>query len=127
MPSGPDASTVASHSRSVGSVSSRRSVPTMTRLVSRPATEPCARLAAMPLVVLRGGSRDGESTTVDGHVTRLYAASAAPGMVDIYEATTELAEVRGNDDKAIVYEFVGQESTDDMSHVHLPHAGDPGQ
>ena len=80
----------------------------------------------MPLVVLRGGSRDGESTNLDEHVTRLYAASAAPGMVDIYEATTDLADVRGNDDKAIVYEFVDQEPADDMSHLHMPHTPGSG-
>ena len=80
----------------------------------------------MPLVVLRGGSRDGESTNVDEHVTRLYAASAAPGMVDIYEATTELADVRGNDEQAIVYEFVDQESADEMSHLHMPHTPGSG-
>ena len=45
----------------------------------------------MPLVVLRGGSRDGESTDVDEHVERLLAASEAPGLIDIYEATDETA------------------------------------
>jgi hypothetical protein len=80
----------------------------------------------MPFVVLRGGSRDGESTTVDEHVTRLYAASAAPGMVDIYEATTETADVRGNDEQAIVYEFVAQETAEEMTHLHMPHTPGPG-
>ena len=39
----------------------------------------------MSLIVLRGGSRDGESTEVDEHVERLLAASEAPGMIDVYE------------------------------------------
>jgi hypothetical protein len=73
----------------------------------------------MPLVLLRGGTRDGESTTVDEHVERLYAASAAPGMVDVYEATDELAHVRGNDDPAIVYRFVDQEPVTDTTATHL--------
>jgi len=82
----------------------------------------------MPLVLLRGGSRDGESTTVDEHVQRLYAASAAPGMVDIYEATEDSAAVRGNDEPAIVYEFTDQEPVTDMTtmHLHMPHTGGPG-
>ena len=79
----------------------------------------------MPLVLLSGGSRDGESTELDEHVERLYAASEAPGMIDIYEATDQLAHVRGNDDKAIVYSFVDQEPVGDMpaAHLHMPHTG----
>ena len=34
------------------------------------------------LVVLRGGSRDGESTEVDEGVRRILAASDAPGLVE---------------------------------------------
>ena len=75
----------------------------------------------MPLVVLRGGTRDGESTVVDDHVTRLYAASHAPGLVDIYEATDESQRIPGNDEDAIVYEFADQESVDDMTQIHVPH------
>lgn len=75
----------------------------------------------MPFLVLRGGSRDGESTVVDEHVTRLYAASAAPGLVDIYEATDETQHVAGNDEEAIVYTFVGQEPLEEMTHLHMPH------
>jgi hypothetical protein len=77
----------------------------------------------MPFILLRGGSRDGESTTVDEQVERLYAASEAPGMVDVYEATDELAHVRGNDDSAIVYRFVAQESMSESgaTHLHMPH------
>ena len=76
----------------------------------------------MPLVLLRGGSRDGESTTVDEHVGRLYAASDAPGMVDIYEATEEFAHLRGNDDAAIIYQFTDQEPITDTTatHLHMP-------
>jgi len=74
----------------------------------------------MPLVLLRGGSRDGESTTVDEHVARLYAASEAPGMVDIYEATEELAHLRGNDEPAIIYDFVDQEPITETTAAHLP-------
>jgi len=76
----------------------------------------------MPLVLLRGGSRDGESSTVDEHVARLYATSEAPGMVDIYEATDELEHLRGNDDPAIIYRFVDQEPVTDttVTHLHRP-------
>jgi hypothetical protein len=77
----------------------------------------------MPFIVLHGGSRDGESTTVDEHIERLYAASEAPGMVDIYEATDRTEHVRGNDEAAIVYNFVGQEAVDDTTatRLHMPH------
>lgn len=79
----------------------------------------------MPVVLLRGGSRNGESTTVDEHVTRLYAASEAPGMVDVYEATDELVKLAGNDEGAIVYRFTDQEPVTDttVTHLHMP-AGD---
>ena len=77
------------------------------------------------MVLLRGGSRDGESTTVDRHVARLYAASAAPGLVDIYEATEELAHLRGSEEPAIIYRFVDQEPITEttVTHLHMP-AGD---
>jgi hypothetical protein len=77
----------------------------------------------MPLVLLRGGSRDGESTDLDEHVERLYAASEAPGLIDVYEATETLAQVEGNDDEAIVFEFVGQESLTEHegTQLHMPH------
>jgi hypothetical protein len=76
----------------------------------------------MPLVLLRGGSRDGESTTLDEHVERLLAASEAPGMIDVYEATDEVASVRGNDDTATVYNFVAQEPVTDHPGIalHMP-------
>ena len=77
----------------------------------------------MPLVLLRGGSRDGESTTVDEQVARLLAASEAPGLIDVYEATDEVAHVAGNDEAAVVYRFVGQEpvTEHESAHLHMPH------
>ena len=82
----------------------------------------------MPLIVLRGGSRDGESTEVDEHVERLLAASDAPGMIDIYEQTEQLAAVAGNTEAAIVYQFVEQEPVSEISatHLHMPHTPGPG-
>ena len=76
----------------------------------------------MPVVLLRGGSRDGESTTVDEHVARLYAASAAPGMVDIYEATDEMSKLAGTEEGAIVYRFADQEPITEttVTHLHMP-------
>lgn len=77
----------------------------------------------MPLILLRGGSRDGESTSVDEHVERILAASEAPGLIDIYEATDELAHVAGNEESAIVYRFVGQEplTQHEGIQLHMPH------
>ena len=77
----------------------------------------------MPLVVLRGGSRDGESTDLDVHVERLLAASVAPGLIDVYEATEALASVEGNDDEAVVFDFVGQEplTEHEGTQLHMPH------
>ncbi|HET7531145.1 MAG TPA: hypothetical protein VFJ98_09330 [Mycobacteriales bacterium] len=82
----------------------------------------------MPMIVLRGGSRDGESTDVDEQVERLLAASDAPGMIDVYEATEQVQHLRGNDEPAIVYAFVGQEPISDTSatHLHMPHTPGPG-
>jgi hypothetical protein len=78
----------------------------------------------MPLVVLRGGSRDGESTDLDEHVERLLAASVAPGLIDVYEATDELQHVEGNDDDGVVYQFVGQEplTEHEGTQLHMPHS-----
>ena len=82
----------------------------------------------MPLIVLRGGSRDGESTEVDEHVERLLAASEAPGMIDVYEQTDQLAHVTGNTESAIVYQFVEQEPVSETTatHLHMPHSPGPG-
>jgi hypothetical protein len=77
----------------------------------------------MPLVVLRGGSRDGESTNVDEHVERLLAASEAPGLIDIYEVTEETIHLAGNEEPAVVYAFAGQEPVTDHegTQLHMPH------
>lgn len=74
--------------------------------------------------MLRGGSRDGESTDVDEQVDRLLAASVAPGLIDIYEATDQLEHVDGNDDDAVVYQFVGQEplTEHEGTQLHMPHS-----
>ena len=68
---------------------------------------------AEELVVLRGGSRDGESTRVQEGVRRLLAASDAPGLVEVYEANGETAELEGNDELALVLIHVGQEPAGD--------------
>ncbi len=76
------------------------------------------------LVVLRGGVRDGESTTVQEGVRRLIAASDAPGLVEVYEANGETARVRGNDDDALVFIHVGQEPAGDLA-PELQHSPTP--
>jgi uncharacterized protein YbaA (DUF1428 family) len=75
-------------------------------------------------VVLRGGSRDGDSTEVADEVSRLFAASDAPGLLDVYEATDMRAAVRGNEERAVVFEWVGQESTEGIAPeaIHMPPA-----
>lgn len=77
------------------------------------------------LVLLRGGSRDGETTTADDRVTRILVTSAAPGLVDIYEQSDELVPVAGNPERATVFVFSAQEpfpehTTADSMHLHLP-------
>ncbi|MCA1712327.1 MAG: hypothetical protein LC789_12085 [Actinobacteria bacterium] len=67
------------------------------------------------LVVLRGGSRDGESTKVDVGVRRILAASEAPGLLDVYEANGETQELRGNAEQAMVFEHAGQEPADGVA------------
>ena len=67
------------------------------------------------LVVLRGGSRDGESTEVDEGVRRILAASDAPGLIDVYEANGETQALRGNDELALVFVHVGQEPADGVA------------
>jgi hypothetical protein len=67
------------------------------------------------LVVLRGGSRDGESTTVATGVRRILAASEAPGLLDVYEANGETQDLAGNPEAALVFEHAGQEPADGVS------------
>lgn len=67
------------------------------------------------LVVLRGGSRDGESTKVDVGVRRILAASEAPGLLDVYEANGETEELRGNTEPAHVFVHAGQEPADGVA------------
>lgn len=73
-------------------------------------------------VLLRGGSRDGDSTEVADEVSRLFAPSDAPGLLDVYEATETTAHIRGNDAEAIVFEWVGQEPTEGVAPeaIHMP-------
>jgi hypothetical protein len=77
------------------------------------------------LVVLRGGVRDGESTTVQEGVRRLVAASDAPGLVEIYEANGQTADVPGNSGSALVFVHVGQEPAGDVAPElqHSPRSG----
>ena len=79
------------------------------------------------LVVLRGGSRDGESTTVQQGVRRLLAASAAPGLIDVYEANGETASVEGNPGDALVLVHVAQEPVGDIAPemLHPPQQNNP--
>ena len=74
------------------------------------------------LVVLRGGSRDGESTKVEAGVRRLLAASDAPGLLEVYEASDEQAHVDRNAEPAHVFVHAGQEPTGDIAPelLHLP-------
>ena len=76
------------------------------------------------LVVLRGGSRDGESTNVAEGVRRVLAASVAPGLIDVYEANGETEHVAGNDGDGLVFAFVGQEPVGDTAPemLHPPQA-----
>ncbi len=76
------------------------------------------------LVVLRGGIRDGESATVQEGVRRLLAASDAPGLVEVYEANGETAEVDRNSEPALVFIHVGQEPAGDLA-PELQHSPAP--
>ena len=79
------------------------------------------------LVVLRGGSRDGESTTVQEGVRRLLAASPAPGLLEVYEANGETATVSGNSGDALVFVHAGQEPAGDVAPemLHPPQQDNP--
>jgi hypothetical protein len=72
-------------------------------------------------VLLEGGSRDGESTVVPEGVRRLLAVSAAPGLLDIYEAD---GRTRTLDDgtEALVFVLAGQESAEGIAPelLHFP-------
>jgi hypothetical protein len=67
------------------------------------------------LVVLRGGSRDGESTKVEAGVRRILAASEAPGLLDVYEANGETQELPRNAEAALVFEHAGQEPAEGVA------------
>ena len=74
------------------------------------------------VAVLRGGSRDGESTKVQAGVRRLLAASAAPGLLDVYEADGTTTHLPGNSEEALVFVHAGQESSEGMAPeaLHFP-------
>ncbi len=78
-------------------------------------------------MVLRGGSRDGESTAVQQGVRRLLAASAAPGLIDVYEANGQTETLPGNPDDALVFLHVGQEPADGIASemLHPPQQPSP--
>ena len=80
---------------------------------------------AEDLVLLRGGVRDGESTTVQEGVKRLLAASDAPGLIEVYEANGETARLPGNNDDAFVFVHTGQEPAGDLAPElqHSPRGG----
>ncbi|MCW2724031.1 MAG: hypothetical protein JWN35_952 [Frankiales bacterium] len=67
------------------------------------------------LVVLRGGSRDGESTTVEEGIRRLLAVSDAPGLLDVYEANGLTEHLRGNTEPALVFVHAGQEPAEGIA------------
>ncbi len=73
-------------------------------------------------MVLRGGSRDGESTRVHEGVRRILAPSDAPGLLDVYEANGQTEDVRGNDQAALVLVHVGQQSAEGVAPdlLHAP-------
>jgi hypothetical protein len=70
---------------------------------------------AEELVVLRGGSRDGESTTVEEGIRRLLAISEAPGLLDVYEANGLTEPLRGNNEQALVFVHAGQEPAEGIA------------
>jgi hypothetical protein len=74
------------------------------------------------LVVLRGGSRDGESTKVEQGVTRLLTPSDGPGLLEVYEDGGETAHVPGNSEAARVFVHAGQQGAEDVAPeaLHAP-------
>ena len=79
------------------------------------------------LVVLRGGSRDGESTRVRQGVRRLLAASQAPGLLDVYEANGLTDDLPGNQEAALVFVHAGQQAADGVAPemLHGPPSHEP--
>ena len=73
------------------------------------------------LVVLRGGSRDGESTTVQEGVRRLLAAGESPGLLDVYEANGQTEQIERNSEPALVFVHAGQRSADGVAPELLHH------
>ena len=74
------------------------------------------------IAVLTGGSRDGESTVLEEHVDRLYAASEAPGLLDVYESTGEQRHLAGNTEPAHVFAYSDQISAEGFAPeaIHMP-------
>jgi hypothetical protein len=68
-----------------------------------------------PTFLLRGGGRDGELTTVTPGLTRLYAVSDAPGLVDVYDLSDEMVEHPDFDVPLGVFDFSGQESAEGLA------------
>ena len=66
-------------------------------------------------MVLRGGSRTGESTTVQVGVRRLVAPGDAPGLLDVYEANGETEDLERNPEPALVFVHVGQQAAGDVA------------
>lgn len=80
---------------------------------------------AEELVVLSGGSRDGESTRVQDGVRRLLATSDAPGLLEVYEANGLTQDLPGNDRAALVFVHAGQQSAEGVAPelLHSPSSG----
>jgi hypothetical protein len=76
------------------------------------------------LVVLRGGSRDGESTKVRDGVRRLLASSDAPGLLDVYEANGLTEQIAGNTEAALVFVHAGQQTAEGIA-PELRHGPSP--
>lgn len=77
---------------------------------------------AQELIVLEGGSRDGASTLVDDGVRRILTPSDAPGLLEVYEADGRTRELPGNDEDALVFVLVGQQSAEGVAPemLHTP-------
>ena len=81
-------------------------------------------MVLLALVALLGGCAGVTSAPPPPVPPVALAASVAPGLIDVYEATDELQHVDGNDDDAVVYQFVGQESLTEHegTQLHMPHS-----